>query len=153
MSPAQGALAGALTGCFPESVDQSSVSFWLALEQCLGRSEQEYAKARVSCLGAGAGCPAGSECSNDLCCLAGQAGCGAVCCAAGQSCIEGVCGNGGSGGNTDTGTSACTAGQTLCGGACVNLQSDGKHCGACGKACASGLFCSQGAARKDVRRG
>jgi hypothetical protein len=144
LDPAQNALANALAGCFPEGVDQSSVGFWLAVDQCLGRSEKEYALARASCLGAGAGCPAGSECSNDLCCPAGQAGCGAVCCAAGQSCVEGVCSSGGTGGNTDTGPSGCAAGQTLCGGACVDLQSDGKHCGACGKACESGRFCSQG---------
>jgi hypothetical protein len=144
LDPAQNALANALAGCFPEGVDQSSVGFWLAVDQCLGRSEKEYALARASCLGAGAGCPAGSECSNDLCCPAGQVGCGAVCCAAGQRCVEGVCSSGGTGGNTDTGPSGCAAGQTLCGGACVDLQSDGKHCGACGKVCDSGLFCSQG---------
>jgi hypothetical protein len=35
----------------------------------------------------------------------------------------------------------CAAPKATCGTACVDLASDGKNCGACGKACAAGEFC------------
>jgi hypothetical protein len=38
----------------------------------------------------------------------------------------------------------CTTGQTNCSGACVNLQTSAANCGACGRACASGLACVAG---------
>lgn len=44
---------------------------------------------------------------------------------------------------------ACSTGMSTCSGseACVNLQSDTKNCGACGKTCASGYYCSAGVCR------
>jgi hypothetical protein len=42
---------------------------------------------------------------------------------------------------------ACTSGTSECGETCVNLQSDSKNCGACGKACNAGYYCSAGVCR------
>jgi hypothetical protein len=51
------------------------------------------------------------------------------------------------GGATGTGggTAACATGMTLCGTTCRALQSDGANCGMCGKVCATGTVCSNGA--------
>jgi hypothetical protein len=139
LNQAQTVLAQTLGACSPETVDQASLAFWLGVDQCLARSGADYGFDRDQCLGAGAGCPAGSQCSNDFCCPAGQAGCGAVCCAVGQSCVNGQCGSGTGGSTTN-----CAAGQTLCGSTCVNLQNDPNHCGSCGHACPSGQSCAGG---------
>lgn len=40
---------------------------------------------------------------------------------------------------------SCTgAGRTSCGGSCVDLTSNASHCGACGRACATGETCATG---------
>ncbi len=39
---------------------------------------------------------------------------------------------------------SCSTGTSACGETCVNLQSDTKNCGSCGKACATGQYCSAG---------
>ncbi|MBI5514103.1 MAG: hypothetical protein HY909_10070 [Deltaproteobacteria bacterium] len=39
----------------------------------------------------------------------------------------------------------CEGAQTLCGGECVDTASSATHCGACGRACAAGELCSEGA--------
>ena len=39
---------------------------------------------------------------------------------------------------------ACGAGTKDCGTGCIDLQNDGAHCGACGKACAAGQACQKG---------
>src|SRR5207302_8945655 len=80
LDQAHSALADALAGCYPESVEQGSLAYWLADERCLQGVGRNYQLDRSQCLGPGAGCPAGSECSSDLCCPAGAVGCGAVCC-------------------------------------------------------------------------
>lgn len=55
-------------------------------------------------------------------------------------------GAGGSAGDAAVGVDAgpCWAGAALCKGSCTDLGSDPKHCGACGKVCATGQVCSQG---------
>lgn len=42
---------------------------------------------------------------------------------------------------------SCASGTSECGETCVNLQSDSKNCGACGKACTAGYYCSAGTCR------
>ncbi|HKP58098.1 MAG TPA: MXAN_6577-like cysteine-rich protein [Polyangiales bacterium] len=44
-------------------------------------------------------------------------------------------------------TPECGTGLTSCNGSCVSLSNDAAHCGACGKACASGLTCYEGLCR------
>jgi hypothetical protein len=53
--------------------------------------------------------------------------CGTACMGS-VPCLAGKCG--------------CPQGQTLCGDSCVDLNADPAHCGSCGKACASGSFCT-----------
>ena len=43
------------------------------------------------------------------------------------------------------GACACSPKFSLCGSTCVDEQTDGKNCGACGNACASGVTCQNGA--------
>lgn len=56
--------------------------------------------------------------------------------------------SGGAGGNATTdgaGGSAGTCAKTSCGDACVDTATDSGNCGACGKACAEGESCVEGA--------
>jgi hypothetical protein len=41
----------------------------------------------------------------------------------------------------------CPAGNTICGNDCADLQTDERHCGACGNACGAGETCCNGACR------
>ncbi len=41
----------------------------------------------------------------------------------------------------------CKVGSTKCGGKCVSVQSDPRHCGTCGRACAAGESCASGQCR------
>ena len=43
--------------------------------------------------------------------------------------------------------SSCAPGKADCNGACANLASDAANCGACGKACAAGTSCQNGACK------
>lgn len=46
---------------------------------------------------------------------------------------------------TDGASGSCTPPQTLCGSACVDTASSASHCGECGRACGTGVFCASGA--------
>ncbi len=48
-------------------------------------------------------------------------------------------------GGTSSPPNPCKAPTTSCSGKCVNLTSDVANCGGCGKACAAGMICSNGA--------
>ncbi len=67
-------------------------------------------------------------------------GCG-IACGVGQDCFE-VPSTGPDAGVT--GECRCQEGTAACGGECVVIQSDARHCGGCGMACASGLVCQAG---------
>lgn len=124
----------------------------------------------ANCGACGAKCASGESCKVGKCeltcatgldvCTAGgksacadlktdNANCGACgnVCGDGQTCKAGVC------------TATCGTGYSFCGGAggdagaetgdggagyCANLKNDPANCGACGKACGTGLVCSDG---------
>ncbi|WP_437677561.1 MXAN_6577-like cysteine-rich protein [Sorangium sp. So ce131] len=82
-------------------------------------------------------------------------------CAEGQGCAEGRCqgGEGGEGGGGEGGGGAggeggeggrgesdggCDEGETDCAGVCADLESNPRHCGACGEECAEGQICADG---------
>jgi uncharacterized protein YjbI with pentapeptide repeats len=58
---------------------------------------------------------------------------GGSCCAVGAECTGGVC--------------VCPSDLTECGQACVDVDTDERHCGACGNACPSGETCENGVCR------
>jgi hypothetical protein len=121
-------LTGALLSCMlPAGIGVTAP--WAQAAQslsCLGQAGSQSSQAQQACLGATAGCPAGSLCSNNACCPSGLVGCGSQCC--------GAC----------CGSTCCAAGQTCCFSACVDTQSDTSHCGGCGRACGAGQTCGNG---------
>lgn len=62
--------------------------------------------------------------------------------AAGESGSGALAGAGAGGGCS--GADCCVEGTTYCDGECVDLQTDARHCGMCGNACAQGVVCDTG---------
>jgi hypothetical protein len=95
-------------------------------------------------------CPGGQVCTTSNACCTPTVTCAGKCgalasdgcgralscggCALGQVC-------------TASNVCACAPGYTACSGSCVDLLADPKHCGACGRQCASGSVCSAGSCR------
>jgi hypothetical protein len=78
------------------------------------------------------GCDKGTTCC-PTCLALGERGC-----RAGIPCCAGVCGG------DDGNVCVCPSGTEECNGACRDLQSDRKHCGACGHRCSGNETCSGG---------
>lgn len=100
-----------------------------------------------TCGACGSACPTGATCSADGVCRNGETV--AFCtssaqCASGSVCQAGRCAKpactaGSSGNRCAFGRTAKNDLGTCCGGECVDLSQDKDACGACGKACPSGL--------------
>jgi len=74
----------------------------------------------------------------------GHGGTGTGGAVAGSSGMGGTSGQSGSAGHGGSGvcTQDCVVGRTCCNGSCVNEDNDLHNCGACGKTCSDGTYCS-----------
>ncbi|MBE2249327.1 MAG: hypothetical protein IAE78_07235 [Myxococcus sp.] len=116
---------------------------------CDGRCQDDVFTSPGNCGGCGRTCGVGASCLRGAC--ATDAGTFTDCaqtCATGTACVQQKC--------VRTDCTGANVGQTCgpalqgacCGGAsCSDLRNSTQHCGACGRACRAGEFCSNGACR------